>query len=163
MKNTDKQISSSLYIAVINIAVYLLYKIKFFDSTNICNDDILSRIQGSFVHVNFTHLAMNLIGLYILSDIEKVVGSEKFIKVVLFIIASSSIIETILKTSCSIGFSGVLYGLLAYEMFIKKKIELDIIIVLVTLCFIPDNYSNISHSGHLIGFVSGMAAYYILS
>jgi membrane associated rhomboid family serine protease len=161
MKNTDKQIS--LCIAVINITVYLLYKINFFDNHNICHDDIVSRIQGSLVHINLTHLVMNLIGLYILSDIEKVVGSEKFIKVVLFIIGLSSIIETVLKTSCSIGFSGVLYGLLAYEMFIKKKIELDIIIVLVTLCFIPDNHSNISHSGHLIGFISGIAAYHVLS
>lgn len=161
MKNTDKQIS--LYIALINITVYLLYKIKFFDSVNICNDDILSRIQGSLVHVNLTHLMMNLIGLYILSEIEKAIGSEKFIKLVLFIIVLSSIIEMVLKTSCSIGFSGVLYGLLAYEMFIKKKIQLDIIIVLVSLCFIPDNYSNISHSGHLIGFISGMAGYYIFN
>ena len=161
MKNTDKQIS--LYIALINIVIYLLIQMKFFDTVNICNDDILSRIQGSLVHVNFTHLAMNLIGLYILSEIEKVIGSENFIKLVLFIIALSSIIETVLKTSCSIGFSGVLYGLLAYEMFIKKKIKLDIIIVLVSLCFINDNNSNISHSGHLIGFISGIAGYYIFN
>lgn len=161
MKNTDKQIS--LYIALINIVIYLLIQMKFFDTVNICNDDILSRIQGSLVHVNFTHLVMNLIGLYILSEIEKAIGSEKFIKLVLFIIVLSSIIEMVLKTSCSIGFSGVLYGLLAYEMFIKKKIQLDIIIVLVSLCFIPDNYSNISHSGHLIGFISGIAGYYIFN
>ena len=158
MDTKDKKVS--LYISLVNLIVFLLYKIEFFNEIP-CHGGLISNIKGDFVHKQFTHLLLNLIGLYILSDIEKHIGSQKFLKLVVFIIGTTSIIETQFYSNyCSIGFSGILYGLLAYQMLISNKIEIDIIIVLILLYFTEKDVS--SNSFHLIGFLSGVSAYYII-
>lgn len=158
MDTNDRKVS--LYIGLINLIVYLLYKMEFFNE--IPCDGLISNIKGDFIHINFKHILLNLIGLYILSNIEKHIGSEKFLKLVVFIIATTSIIESqFYRNYCSIGFSGILYGLLAYQMLILQKIEIDIIIVLLLLYFTQkDNVT--SNSFHFIGFLSGVAGYYII-
>jgi len=158
MDNNDKKVS--LYIALINIIVYFLYKIELFKEIP-CQDDLISNIQRDFIHIKFTHLLLNLTGLYVLSNIEKIIGTDKFLKLLVFIIIITSLIETQFYNSyCSIGFSGILYALLAYQMLILKKIEVDVIIVLILLHFTQDGVT--SNSFHLIGFLTGIAGYYVI-
>ena len=158
MDNNDKKVS--LYIALINIIVYFLYKIELFKEIP-CQDDLISNIQRDFIHIKFTHLLLNLTGLYVLSNIEKIIGTDKFLKLLVFIIIITSLIETQFYNSyCSIGFSGILYALLAYQMLILKKIGVDVIIVLILLHFTQDGVT--SNSFHLIGFLTGIAGYYVI-
>jgi len=127
-----------------------------------CEGDFISNIKCDFIHIRFTHLLLNLAGIYVLSNIEKTIGKEKFLKLLLFIIAITSVIESqFYNHYCSIGFSGILYGLLAYQMLMLKKIEIDIIIVLLLLYF-TQKKDVTSNSFHLIGFVTGIAGYYII-
>jgi len=158
MDSNDKKVS--LYIALINIIVYFLYKIELFKEIP-CQDDLISNIQRDFIHIKFTHLLLNLTGLYVLSNIEKRIGTDKFLKLLVFIITITSFIETQFYNSyCSIGFSGILYALLAYQMLILKKIEVNVIIVLMLLYFTQDGVT--SNSFHLIGFLTGIVGYYVI-
>ena len=159
MDSDDRKVS--LYIGLINIFVYLLYKMNLLNEVP-CEGDLISNIKRDFIHIRFTHLFLNLVGLYVLSNIEKTIGKEKFLKLLVFIIIITSVIESqFYNNYCSIGFSGILYGLLAYQMLILKKIEIDIIVILLLLYF-TEKKDVTSNSFHLIGFFTGVAGYYVI-
>ena len=126
-----------------------------------CEQDISSKILANFIHTDFMHLISNLSGLYLISELESRLGSKQFLKIFVLITIILSLLEYCLKTKCSIGISGVLYGLVAYEMFKLKNIDLSVISTLVIL-FLFSGKSKISHTGHLLGFISGLVVTVLL-
>ena len=99
--------------------------------------------------------------LYFISELETQIGSSNFLTLVILITLILSIFESVVKNECSIGISGVLYGLVAYEMFKFKNIDYNVIYTLVLLFLFSSN-SKISHIGHLLGFIAGLTATYLL-
>lgn len=66
--------------------------------------------------MDYYHLSSNLLGLYAISRIEYRIGLKKFILLIVFLLIFNSIIEmalykTVPTTKCSVGFSGVLFGI----------------------------------------------------
>jgi len=150
--NNDKTIS--IFISMIILITYSSYHLNIINEIP-CEQDITSKILANFIHTDFMHLISNLSSLYLISELEYNIGSKHFFKIFFLITTILSLLEYSLKTKCSVGISGVLYGLVAYEMFKFKNVDLNIISTLIIL-FIFSGKSKISHTGHLLGFISGL-------
>lgn len=150
----------SIFISVLVISIYFSYYTQILSKIP-CEQEISSKILSNFIHTNSIHLILNLIGLHLVSELETKIGSLNFFTLVIFITIILSLFEYVLKNKCSIGISGVLYGLIAYQMFKFKNIDYNLIYILIFL-FLFSNDSYISHTGHLLGFISGLLATYLL-
>ena len=156
--NYNKTIS--IFISIILSLIYFFYNSKIL-KTIPCNKELSSKFLCNFIHTNHVHLIANLLGLYFISELETQIGSSNFLTLVILITLILSIFESVVKNECSIGISGVLYGLVAYEMFKFKNIDYNVIYTLVLLFLFSSN-SKISHIGHLLGFIAGLTATYLL-
>jgi len=156
----------TLTISLIIIVIYALYKIEFIKNIP-CEKDVLSILKSNFVHTDGAHLMANLYGLYAVSNIETKLGTDNFVWLFLFILVISTLTEYIIKQTfdvkCSIGISGILMGLLTWNIIISNKVNgkhnLESIIAVVILVAYPSiKCKNSSLSGHLSGALSGFLA-----
>lgn len=162
MKNQYfNNIPISIFISTSIIVVFSLYfttAIK----TIPCGKDIMSVFLGNFIHIDPYHLLANLFGLYSLARIEREIGTTKFIGLLVFLLLFTSITEVALhkmydKIPCSIGFSGVLFGLIAWEMVSKRELDFVLVLSIFMLVSAPSvNNPKASFIGHGIGAVSGI-------
>lgn len=149
----------TITLAVLMFIIYILYKAKAVKNIP-CGNDLGSIVVSQFVHVSFVHLAANLFTLWYLANLERNLGWKKFILLVLVIALISSVIDTIIgdhagKRDCSIGFSGVLFGLVAWSVLTNggfKWYNLAMVAGLVLTNMGP----HISVRGHVIGAVTGL-------
>lgn len=117
-------------------------------------------------HADLTHLLGNMLTFYGLSFIENVMGHYNFLIAVLFIwIVSSIMLYTYhsifpSKKVYTIGFSGVIYGLIVVYISLlgnSSRISIiDLVGSLIPQLFIP----QISIAGHFFGIVAGI--FYVL-
>jgi membrane associated rhomboid family serine protease len=163
MITLKKNIPVSMLIAISIIIIFLLYITTAIKSIP-CGKNLKSVFISNFIHVDFYHLITNLIALYSLARIEESIGIKRFIMLVSFILIFTSIIETIIhkifpNIPCSIGFSGVLFGLTSWEYTTNKKLDLRLLGSIALVTIIPSlKSSNISLSGHVVGSLSGIVA-----
>ena len=122
-----------------------------------CTNSLLSTAQREFIHIEPYHLVLNLYALYRISHLEGVVGSPKFAVVTALMVVASTVathlLTKVLPIKCSIGFSGVLLGLMAYA-FVTQSEKMTLLPV-VYLALSSVGGPNVSVSGHLIGIVCG--------
>ena len=127
-----------------------------------CGKDVMTKFYRNFVHLEPFHLLGNLLGLYSLTRVETALGTKKFIKLISFLIIFNTIFESVLHkvrpdTKCSIGFSGVLFGLITWERIYYKKFDIPAILSLIFMIAMPSfTISNASLSGHIIGSIGGI-------
>ena len=158
LKSQYSDVKVSIFLLTSIIVVFLLYVTNIIKSIP-CQKNLLSNFYSNFFHIEITHLISNIIGLYALSRIEKNIGIKKFIKLIILILLFNSVFETILymlfpNMLCSIGISGILYGLITYEICTNKEIDYVLIIYIFSNIIIP--YKNVSVSSHIIGGISGI-------
>jgi membrane associated rhomboid family serine protease len=146
---------SSIVIGIFLILIYLGYNIGYLVKIP-CENTITSKFLSNFVHIDSIHLLLNLLGLFIISNFEKEIGTKKFVILVSSLTIVLTIIDKIFLKKCSIGFSGVLYGIFAYQMMYEKNVDYQMLIVLV-LMFLFSTDTKISHTSHIFGFFSGLA------
>ncbi len=152
----------SLVIGVLLVAIFGLK----LDTSTLCNNNILHNASRDFIHAEPYHLLVNLFGLYYVSALEEKIGSAKYSILVVSLILLSSLITFIARKmfdiKCSIGFSGVILGLLSYMLLDSSKDNSSLypILYLIAISIYPTS-KNISVSGHLIGIFSGIIAYFI--
>jgi membrane associated rhomboid family serine protease len=156
----------SLSVSLIIIIIYALYKTTIFKNVP-CNNDIVSILSSNFIHTDGAHLIANLYGMYAVSNIETSIGTENFVWLFVFILAFSTLFEYIIRqtfdTKCSIGISGILMGLLTWNIIISNKVNgkhnLESIIAIVVLVGYPSiKCKNTSFVGHLVGSLAGFVA-----
>ena len=149
------------FITTVLIVLFLLTFInllKFYP----CNENMLSTFVSNFFHVDAIHLLSNLYGLYVLSRVERNIGPEKFCLVIVSILILNTILETVahnlFKTPCSIGFSSILYGILAWEIVSGNKNPDYYIVLAIIFDAISSVYLNkkIAVISHLIGIFTGV-------
>ena len=151
----------STLIIIFSLSVSSLLKI------NVCNKDFLSSLINNFIHLEFYHLITNTYSLYVLSRVEEEIGSKNFLLLIIFSLVCNTILETILyklnkNIKCSIGFSGILFTILVFEILTKNKIDIQIILSIVVSVILPNIYSSkVSFTGHLIGVMSGILSAYL--
>ena len=152
----------TLVIGVSVVIIFLLYTTSVVKSIP-CGKGFMDTFMSNFVHVDLYHLLANVYALYTLSRVEVGLGSKKFFSLIVFILILNTLIEVIAKKvfpsmKCSIGFSGVLFGVLAYELITKSRDinKIQIIIAIVVMVAGSSMNSKVSLEGHLIGAVSGI-------
>lgn len=158
--NTTKLPVSS-FIAISIIVIYLLF------TTNIiseipCGTSIHTIFMNNFVHIDGAHLISNLYALYAISRIEEKMGFKPFIWLIVFLLAFNTLVEYMLRNvikdmNCSIGFSGILFGLITWELLTTRKLDVQLIISILISVITP-SFSNkkVSLSGHVVGALSGV-------
>ena len=126
-----------------------------------CDKNFTSIISSNFVHIDYLHLLSNLYGIYGLSRVEIKLGTINFIILLILLILLNTIFEMMLcnlfpNQRCSIGFSGVLYGIIMFEIIFDNKIDYEILNSLIVSVLLPSSVNRkISLSGHIIGLLSG--------
>ena len=154
------------FISVLIIIIFSLYTTSAL-KTIPCEKDMISIFISNFIHIDTFHLMANLYGIYSLSKIEILLGSKKFLILVLFLSIFNTVFESILhkiiNTPCSIGMSGILYGVITFEILLTKEIDYNGLFA-VFLNIYASSISNTksSLSAHIIGAISGILGSIIL-
>lgn len=152
------------FIIVTLIIIFCLY-ISTLIKTIPCGKDILSSFYSNFVHIELNHLLVNIYVLYTLSIVEEKIGSKKFFILIIFSLFINSIIETFLNRlfniSCSIGFSGIIYSLIAWEFITTNGLDMYLIsslLIMIVTQYLFDKKSSLSghFSGVLTGIITGL-------
>lgn len=157
-KFQNTPICSLLAVFIITIfSLYITNALK----TIPCQKDMISIFMTNFIHTNFSHLIANLIALYALSRIEYEIGIKKFSILLIILLLVNTLFECILhkivETPCSIGISGVLYGMATFEIISTNTIDYSMLTALILNIFISYNIDKKSSLyGHLIGVISGI-------
>lgn len=156
-----KEVPVSLFLSVSIIIIFSLYLTTVI-KTIPCGKDIMSSFFSNFVHADSYHLMSNLIALYALSRVEREIGMKRFIGLILFLLIFNTITETIIhkaypQIKCSIGFSGVLFGIMTWEIITKKDIDFILILSIVIMVIIPSVQNpKVSFTGHAVGALAGV-------
>jgi len=144
----------------VTLIVYILYSVSVLKSVP-CEKDAKSNFLSIFVHTDCKHALLNLYAVYALSRVEKRIGSKQFGCLLFFLITFNVLLETIMHrykdVKCSIGLSGILFGIAVWEMVTIEEITPSLIASIVSLVALPSVVgANISTSGHVIGSISGL-------
>jgi hypothetical protein len=157
-----KDIPVSLFLSVSIVLVFALYVTTVL-KTIPCGRNILSSFCGNFVHIDLFHLAANLVTLYTLTRVERDIGAKRFSLLILFLLIFTSVMEVIAHKifpdiACTIGFSGILFGIMAWELTTKRGLDLLVVISIVGVAVMPtiQNPKRASLLGHLVGVLSGI-------
>jgi membrane associated rhomboid family serine protease len=165
MKDTKTNILKNCPICSFIFVILIILFSMYFTSalkTIPCEKNMISVLYSNFIHTDFYHLMANLFGLYSLTYVEIRLGSKKFLTLILFLLFFTSLLEIILyriiKTPCTIGFSGILYGVFTFEIISKDKyVDYKILgSIFLNLIFSKIMNSKSSLYGHIIGVISGV-------
>jgi membrane associated rhomboid family serine protease len=143
---------------VIVFSLYLTTAIK----TIPCGKDVMSIFLSNFVHTDFTHLMVNLLALYALSRVEKTMGMGPFLGLLVYLLVFNTVTESILHRiiptlRCSIGFSGILFGIMTWELISTRELDLYIVGSIVAMVCLPSiTKKSVSLIGHGVGAVIGV-------
>lgn len=154
-----KQVPVCSFLITTMVIIFLLYATTILKSIP-CGNDILTKFQSQFVHTDLFHMVSNVVSLYALTRIELQLGMKPFILLMLFLLVSSSIMESIVhrlypNIQCSIGFSGILAGMLTWEYVVSDKFDWYSFIASLILLLNPSKQDT-SVLGHLIGAICGI-------
>lgn len=165
MNNTENVSTNFLpvcnFLSVSMVVIFCMYFTQLIKQVP-CNDKIIPNFFSNFVHTDFNHLIGNILSLYAFSRIEKELGMKKFISLLIFLLSFNTIIDTTIHNlfpniPCSIGFSGVLFGIMTWEISTKQEVNIYIIASVIFTVILPSiQNTKISLSGHLIGAFSGI-------
>ena len=143
------------------IIIFLLFNVQVITSVP-CGTSIHKIFMSNFVHIDIMHLISNLYALYEISYVEQKMGFQPFIWLIIFLLIFNTIGEFISKIiwkdlKCSIGFSGILFGLMTWELVSNKKFDLELMIaVVITVIVSSIKNKKASLYGYAIGAVSGI-------
>jgi|SRR3972149_2932800 len=155
-----KQIPVTISLILINVIVFILYVSKVL-KTIPCNNTLTNGLFQTFIHANIEHLVFNMFGLLLTSRIEVQIGSKKYLGLVAIILGLDVAVETIIKQiitiPCSVGISGIIFGLLAYECFKLKIFNWMDVIGLIAMMIVPTlTNPKASLFAHGIGILIGI-------
>lgn len=156
-----KNIPVSVSIAILIIIIYSLYLTSAI-RTLPCGKNLISIFYSNFVHTKISHLAVNIFALYALSNVEKDIGPRRFFGLIIFLLVFNTIVEFLLRKifnsiPCSIGFSGILFGISAWELVTTREFDLLLILSIMAMVMVPSiEDKKASLIGHVIGSISGV-------
>ncbi len=152
-------------LAIPMILITILYHTGTFKNIP-CDNNIFSNAARNFIHVDTMHIIGNLSVFFILShELVKTFGFKYVLILILALLIIIVIFDTIYlkfvpNQRCSIGFSGILFGLLVWNILSKSSITASSLISIGILVLFPSmTSSNVSLSGHLIGAGAGLVTY----
>lgn len=159
MESTQfKDVPVSIFLSVSIIVVFSLYLTNAI-KTIPCGNNVLSGFFSNFIHIEPYHLMANLFALYALSRVERNIGAKKFITLIVFLLIFNTIIEVALhklfpKIPCSIGFSGVLFGIMTWELVTNQELDFILLVSIGAMVLSP---SIMNPKASLLGHAAGAA------
>lgn len=156
-----KDIPVTLFLAVSIVVVFALYLTTWIKTVP-CGKDVMSIFTSNFVHLDPYHLMVNLFALYALSRVEQQLGAKKFIGLIVFLLIFTTLVEVIVhkiytQIPCSIGFSGVLFGVMTWELVTNRELDLVLVLAIVAMVAVPSLQSEkVSLLGHAVGAIGGV-------
>ena len=139
----------------------LIWAIK--PAFQICQKGFVYSLARIFIHVNAPHLLFNLAAFY---QIDRLIADQQATVVSLIIMVNATIdylVYGLGYSHCSIGFSGVIFGLITY-LYLRQKISASDLIKNLSILLVPSMLiPNISFIGHLEGIISGFLVYLLIS
>jgi membrane associated rhomboid family serine protease len=156
-----KDVSVSVFLAVSIIVIFSLYATTALKEIP-CGKDVMSLFYSNFVHLDVYHLLSNLFALYALSRVEVATGGKKFTALIVFLLLFNTLAEAAMYRifkglPCSIGFSGVLFGVAAWELVTNKGFDWMVALSLVVMIAGPSIQNpKASLMGHTVGAVAGV-------
>ena len=156
-----KDVPVSVFLAVSIIVVFSLYATTALKEIP-CGKDVMSLFYSNFVHIDVYHLLSNLFALYALSRVEVATGGKKFTALIVFLLLFNTLAEAAMYRifkglPCSIGFSGVLFGVAAWELVTNKGFDWMVALSLVVMIAGPSIQNpKASLMGHTVGAVAGV-------
>lgn len=151
----------SIFFSILIIIIFLLYTTTII-KTIPCGNSLLENFYSNFIHTDPYHIMSNLYAIYAISRVERKLGTKKFIYLTIFILIINTILETIAKSlkpslPCSIGFSGVLFGIMTYELVSEKDLDIYILSSIAIMLAAPSmKNNNVSLISHAIGAFTGI-------
>ncbi|AYV85438.1 MAG: putative rhomboid protein [Satyrvirus sp.] len=143
---------------ILGIIILVFFTHLNFYSTHI---DLIDYPLRAFYHANIAHLAANAISFYSLSFLENAMGSAQFLLAMVFIWIFSSIILYAIhkifpsRKKYTVGFSGVIFGLIVIYFFLLNK-SAGITTIGLIISILPQILApGISFEGHLSGIIAG--------
>lgn len=156
-----KEIPISVFLAVTIIIIFSLYFTNLLKSIP-CQKNLSNIFINNFIHIDIYHLVGNILGLYSMSRIERSLGTKKFIILICCLLLTASILEVITfqlfpSIPCGIGISGLLFGLITWELIIVQKMDFTLVLSLIFTVILPSlKGKNVSIFGHLSGIIAGI-------
>lgn len=151
---------------IISIFLILVFFLGIGNIYSICNPSIVYSFLRTITHADISHLVFNLGSYHNISDyLIQLEGDNKY-ALILSSIWLLDVISDYLLTNyqikwCSIGFSGVVFGLLTY-LFLVSNNDLNVIVYNLVLLLAPGFFStNISNTGHIVGIINGAIIYHL--
>lgn len=120
-----------------------------------------------FLHIGFTHLALNTLSLYFVGIIvERIFGNVRFLLIYLFAGFAGSIASFLFVPTISAGASGAIFGLLGallyfgilYPKLFFRTMGWNIIIILIMNLALTFTAPSIDSAGHIGGLIGGFLA-----
>lgn len=150
-----------------NVLVYLAYMTGKADIKSMCDKGLIPHIKQSFTHINLTHLLTNMYTMYAFRVLEKTYGTKFFMTLIFYIVCLNAVLSTIanktMDLTCSIGFSGILFGVLIWQFFKTKKIT-GINLITALAFIVQPSFQNPKASliGHFLGGLTGFLLAFIM-
>ena len=162
LNNYVRRTPVTVIISAILVVVSLLFIFRQWVNLP-CGHDVLSAFSRNFIHVDPLHLIINLYGFYRLSDLEFSLGSIRYLVLILVLSFFQTVLEWLYLTirplgvSCSIGFSGILFGILTFMFFFDRGIDFTLLsALLLSIVSSAATDRRISFTGHLFGVIAGL-------
>lgn len=164
MDTPTKNIQDIPVTAFIAVSLVIVFSLYFTSAikTLPCDKDMISIFFGNFVHTDPYHIMANLYALYALSRVEQQLGAKQFFSLITFLLVFNTLFETGLHyikkdLPCSIGFSGVLFGIMTLEIVLNKDIDFYIFTSIAAIVLLPSIQNpKSSLTGHVVGSISGI-------
>ena len=118
-------------------------------------------LTSAFLHLSITHIAFNMVTLYLFGPpVERVLGTLRFVVAYLTtaLVASVAVMWLSDPAGGTAGASGAIYGLfgLALVMNLRRREDVRGLLVLLAIGALMSLRGGISWQGHLGGFVAGL-------
>src|SRR4030042_6439693 len=92
-----------------------------------CAPTLSAALTRPALHANAAHLFANLFAFYMLSaSIQPRLGTANYVLLIAFLWILTALMDMGFKQRCSIGFSGVVLGLLVWDLFDKGQLQFDL-------------------------------------
>ena len=178
--NTHIPVNVTNVLILLNIIIYLSLNCTYYIFPSfypfrsfyysICANNFTNIALRTFIHLDFSHILLNMFGIYQLKYIEQQLGSRNYIYKLLQLFGTSSIllmlIYFIIDNECAIGISVILFALSAHYPHdiqlvgyrIDKKYS-----VFAELAIAQILSDNVSIIGHFVGIMSGFLIRFILN
>ena len=148
----------SIVIGIALAAIFGLYSSGTINQID-CRNTVGAAVVRDFTHTDLVHFLVNIVSFAYISGVEAREGSLKYVAVVGGVLLLSALatvgLTALFNVQCSIGFSGVVLGLMAYALVSSETKQFWVPLIYLLVVSILPTDGNVSISGHLIGIAAG--------